>query len=320
MLLFGDRKYIKSPFDNENELEQVIVLNYEYLFGPSSFYLPKSKITTLDGKGTIPDGFVIDIDQRVWYIVEVELISHGVYEHIVPQITKQFVASSNPKTKQKIEDLAATLYTNDEITREKFNDALIDEIDVRKILGEILQTAPIVGMPIDEVNNDLREWSSTFKTGMKIWEVKKFVELGNPTNIVFDFPEEFKPQIDTKETEDESKENELSSVARYDVTVLDLIKSDMICPSDKLFMSYKPRNGNIQKYEAIILPDGAISFLEQIFSSPSMAAIAGIQDAGSERKTVNGWTSWKTADGKLLSELREIFINKQADPEKAGVM
>jgi hypothetical protein len=47
-----------------------------------------------------------------------------------------------------------------------------------------------------------------------------------------------------------------------------------------------------------------------------MAAIAGIQDAGSERKTVNGWTSWKTADGILLYELREDFINKQSQASK----
>jgi len=316
VLLFGDKKYIKSPFENENELEQVIASNYEYLFGPSSFYLPKSKISTLDGKGTIPDGFVIDIDQRVWYIVEAELISHGVYEHIVPQITKQFVASSNPKTKQKIEDLAAIQYTNDETTKEKFNDALIDEIDVRKVLGEILQTAPIVGMPIDEVNNDLREWASTFKTGMKIWIVSKFVELGNPTNIVFEFPEEFKPQIDTKETEEEPQENVLSGTMRYEISILDLIKSEILHPSDKLFMNYKPRNGITKKYEAIILPDGALSFLDQIFSSPSNAAIAGIQDAGSERKTVNGWTSWKTADGKTLFELRETFIYRQLQTDR----
>gem|GEM_PF-6305955 len=30
MLIFKDTKFIKSPFDNEAELEQVIVDNYEY--------------------------------------------------------------------------------------------------------------------------------------------------------------------------------------------------------------------------------------------------------------------------------------------------
>jgi len=53
MLIFKDTKFIKSPFDSEAELEQVIVDNYEYLFGPTSFYLPKAKIKTADGVGTI---------------------------------------------------------------------------------------------------------------------------------------------------------------------------------------------------------------------------------------------------------------------------
>jgi hypothetical protein len=64
MLIFKDTKFIKSPFDSEAELEQVIVNNYEYLFGPTSFYLPKAKIKTADGVGTIPDGFAIDIGQK----------------------------------------------------------------------------------------------------------------------------------------------------------------------------------------------------------------------------------------------------------------
>lgn len=44
MLIFKDTKFIKSSFDSEAELEQVIVENYEYLFGPTSFYLPKANI------------------------------------------------------------------------------------------------------------------------------------------------------------------------------------------------------------------------------------------------------------------------------------
>ncbi|MFO8068363.1 MAG: hypothetical protein R6U11_12365, partial [Bacteroidales bacterium] len=48
------------------------------------------------------------------------------------------------------------------------------------------------------------------------------------------------------------------------------------------------------------------------YTSPSFAALAGIQDAGSDRKTVNGWTSRKTAEGKSLAEIRETFLNYEA--------
>jgi hypothetical protein len=53
MLIFRETKFIKSPFDSESELKRVILDNYEYLFGPTSFYLPKAKIITADGTGTI---------------------------------------------------------------------------------------------------------------------------------------------------------------------------------------------------------------------------------------------------------------------------
>jgi hypothetical protein len=41
MLIFKDRKYIKTPFNNENELEQVVIDNYEYIFGPTSINCQK---------------------------------------------------------------------------------------------------------------------------------------------------------------------------------------------------------------------------------------------------------------------------------------
>ena len=76
-------------------------------------------------------------------------------------------------------------------------------------------------------------------------------------------------------------------------------------------MVYKPRAGERKTYKGIVLEDGSISILGNTFSSPSFAALYGIQHAGSDRKTVNGWTSWKTASGKTLSEVREEILSKE---------
>lgn len=307
MLIFKDTKFIKSPFDSEAELEQVIVENYEYLFGPTSFYLPKAKIKTADGVGTIPDGFAIDIGQRKWYLVEAELMHHSVWNHIAPQVTKQILASQQSITKRTLVDLSVTQYKSDAYTKEKFDELNIAEINVRQVVGDILDTEPIIGVPIDGVTNDLRDWARTLKYNVKLWVVSKFVELNNPLNIVFEFPEEFKPVLDTEEENKPQKPN--TEIAQYDVELSDLLKANLLCISEKLVMSYKPRNGHSQKYEAIILEDGSLEVLGQTFSSPSYAALAGIQDAGSERKTVNGWTSWKNSSNKTLSELRDQFLN-----------
>jgi hypothetical protein len=310
MLIFKDTKFVKSPFDSEAELEQVIVENYEYLFGPTSFYLPKAKIKTADGVGTIPDGFAIDIGQKKWYLVESELMHHSVWNHIAPQVTKQILASQQTITKRTLVDLSVEQYQSDPYTKEKFEDLNIAAINVRQVVGDILETDPIIAVPIDGVTNDLRDWARTLKYKVKLWVVSKFVEFNKSTNIVFEFPEEFKPELDTEEEGKPQKAN--TEIAQYDVELTDLVNANLLTVGEKLSMIYKPRNGQQKKYESTVLEDGSLELLGQQFSSPSYAALAGIQDAGSDRKTVNGWISWKNNKNKSLADLREQLLNTAA--------
>ncbi len=307
MLIFKDTKFIKSPFDSEAELEQVIVDNYEYLFGPDSFYLPKTMIKTADGAGTIPDGFAIDLGAKQWYIVEAELGHHDVWRHIAQQVSKQIVASSQPSTKQKLEDISAQMYLDDEYTKEKFSSLGIESVDVRKVIREILKGDPIIGIPIDIIPNDLKDWARQQRLKVKLWIVSKFVQLNNNENIIYEFPEEFQPALDTEEEDKPQKAN--AKYTRYDINIVDLIEADIISIGEILTMTYKPKGGRAKQFHATVLEDGSLELLDQQFSSPSNAAVAGIQAAGSDRKTVNGWTSWKNSDNKTLADLREQLLN-----------
>ncbi|KUG07212.1 DUF4357 domain-containing protein [Solirubrum puertoriconensis] len=308
MLIFATRKYLKTPFKNEAELEQVVINNYEYLFGPDSFYLPKTKIRTADGLGTIPDVFAIDIGQRKWYIVEAELGHHDVWNHIAKQVSKQIVASQQTSTKRILEDAAVKLYSDvNSQTKEKFDNLNINSVDVRKIVSEILNQDPVIGIPIDFIPNDLSDWARQQKLKLKLWTLSKFVELGDPNNIIYEFPEEFKPTIDIEE---EEKYKTLSgSLSKNNIEIFDLIAAGYIQPFDKLFMTYKPKNGSQNKYEAVIQDDGSLAVLGQVFTSPSYAALAGIKNAGSNRQTVNGWTAWKTINGELIADLRDKLLS-----------
>ena len=78
-------------------------------------------------------------------------------------------------------------------------------------------------------------------------------------------------------------------------------------------MKYKPRTGELKVYKGTINSDGSISVLNRSFSSLSYAALACITDAGSNRKTVNGWTSWKNSDGFTLAELREKYFKNETN-------
>lgn len=306
MLIGNNKRYIEAPFLDENELEQVIVDNYEQIFGASSIFLPKTKIKTLDGAGTIPDGYAIDLKSQMWYIVEAELAQHKVYDHIASQVGKQIGAAQTQLSKKRIIELSINQFKDDAITKDKFYEMNIKDIDVRHVLSQILEKEPIVGIPIDKTSDDLESWSKQQKTEIKIWEVIKFVNLNNKQDIMYHFPIESKPILDTGK-EKQIKTNGINK-DKYDILISDLIEKEILKVGEKLVMEYKPRQGYAKVYEATLNQDGTINTLGQNYSSPSYAALAGIQNAGSKRNTVNGWTSWKNKHGTTLDELRENYL------------
>jgi hypothetical protein len=304
VLILDDRKFIEAAFDSEEELERVVIDNSEYLFGPSSLYFPKTLIRTKDGFGTIPDGFVIDLAARRWFVVEAELGKHSVWSHIAPQVAKQIIAAMNAASRQLLIDLIVERVRDDPTAMEKFAEEGIEVINIRRVLGQILEGNPIVGMPIDAISNDLREWASTLKVSVKLWIVRKHVEFGHPEHVLYEIPEEFRPALDTEEEAADS-----SSVTRYDVTLSDLIQSRLLRDGEKLVMGWKPRNGDKRVFEGLVRAGGEIEVLGKPFTSPSYAAVYALQSAGSNRSTENGWVKWKTEGGVLLSILREQYLD-----------
>jgi len=308
MLLLENRRLITAPFSDEAELEAVLLENYEYILGPDSILLPKKLIKSPDGSGTIPDAFAIDLQQRKWYLVEAELLSHGVWAHIAPQVAKQIVASIQPATKSLLEQLVVDLYKAEDAVRVKFDEHGIQEIDVRSAVGEIFSVAPVVAIPIDSISRDLRLWADQQRAEVRLWEIRKLVDFDDQSRIAYEIPDEFAPSVDTApESQDQSK------YTVYEVSLSDLIEADLLFPDQELIMRYKPRGGEQKVYAARLRSDGSIDFMGNIYSSPSYAAIRGINDAGSDRKAVNGWTSWQLPDGRTLADIRGDFLDSNAE-------
>ena len=313
MIIHGAKKFISAAFDSEKELESVVQVNAEYIFGPDSIYLPKSLIRSPEGFGTIPDGFAVDLSSRQWFIVETELAAHSVWTHIAPQVAKQIIAASQPASRRILTEVVVNRGKENMALRERFEELGIAEIDIRQVLTDIFERKPIVGIPIDHVGADLREWAQTLKTEVKLWVVRKLVEFGNPQNVIYEIPDEYKPVLDTTPEADIST----SGYRYYDVNVADLIGAGLLSAGQRLVMSYKPRHSERKLYEATLSAEGELVVMGKSFSAPSYAALLCIQDTGSSRNTVNGWTSWKTEGGSTLAELREVFL-KQTDGDKSS--
>lgn len=72
-------------------------------------------------------------------------------------------------------------------------------------------------------------------------------------------------------------------------------------------------------YKEVIAEDGSMEVLGEKFKRPSYAALLGIQDAGSDRKTVSGWTRWRNKEGRLLADLRTEYLKlKENEAEQAA--
>lgn len=315
MIILQDKRLIETNCTNEQEIEDLTIANSEHFFGPSSVFIPKAKIKTSDGAGTIPDGFAIDLASRTWFIVEAELGHHSVWTHIAPQVTKQFLAAGRAETRQLLAEILVQMVTNDPQVEEKFEEEGIKQIDIRKVLSEIFEKPPIIGMPIDKVTNDLREWAETLKNDVRLWIVRKYSLFGDQKVIAYDIPEEYRPVLDTSDGGQDSK----WGIQTFDVSLSDLMTAGFLHEGQSIIRSYKPRGGKNRTFSGTLLKDGSISVLDQTFTSPSYAALACIQEAGSDRKTVNGWTSWRTKAGQTLSQVRiDYLAQKENEAQQAA--
>ncbi len=214
MLISGKSKFLNSPFTSEDELKKMVVENADYFFGSSSFCLSRELISDKDGFDVFTDGFAVDIANKQWFVVNVGLAKHDVWSHIVPQVVKQLVAADQSTTKQLLNELIIQQLQKDTKIMKKFNDegygkenegVFVDEI--RDVLREVFGKSPIIGMPIDSISKDLRDWTETLKTNVKLCIVKQYVDSGNPESIIYEIPEEFH----TAENGDEHSKNTESS-------------------------------------------------------------------------------------------------------------
>jgi len=94
---------IEADFDSEKELENWVQANINDFF-PGSIYIPGCSITTMSGKGGVPDGFVFNFQEYEWYVIEAELLTHGVWNHIAEQIIRFVVATQNPQAQRIVRD------------------------------------------------------------------------------------------------------------------------------------------------------------------------------------------------------------------------
>jgi hypothetical protein len=298
MLVNDTEQFLKTNFENEAEIERVVQQYAQQIFGGSIIYLPQARLSTVGGRGSIPDALVIDVEREEWFVVEAERAAHGTWEHIAPQVSRQLAAVASPASRDAVLALALDLIALMPGLRQMFTELGVAEIEIHGRLRRIIHKPPTVAIPIDAVPPDLVEWVQTLRNNVKIWIIEKYVSLREPGRVFYSIPDENVPTITTTPSE-----SGLADTVRSSASQLwrDLLDAQPALVGQPVFLEYGPRGGERRTFQGVIRLDG-IEVGGAVYS-PSGAAMVCIKQAGSQRQTANGWVMWKTAAGELLDDL-----------------
>jgi hypothetical protein len=144
--------------DEEKEFHPMIKEHSKEIFGEDSFYFDiKHTLRSKSGIGSIPDAYVITLSKPYqWYIVENELASHRVYEHVVPQVSKFISGIDNLSTQREIREV---LY--EEITQDKVKKAYVEKMiqpeEIHHFLSILLSNPPKIAIVIDRATDEIKD-------------------------------------------------------------------------------------------------------------------------------------------------------------------
>ncbi|MCD6391503.1 MAG: DUF2924 domain-containing protein [Dehalococcoidia bacterium] len=287
---------------NEDEFERMVEEHAENIFGEESIYLEKHRLRTKSGIGSIPDGYVTIIGgQAQWHIMEVELSTHPLYEHIVPQISKFINGIKNPSTQRDVVDTLYREIDSDDFLKLRLRKAM-RTTETYKFLSDLISEPPVVTIIIEKCTEQLHEaLSALAHPRIKVVEFQTFTREGVGLDVhAHLFEPLYKPRQSLTmgsitSTEGEGRRGKIEKR----VTLQDLVDAKLINPGQKIFRNYTDK-----RYEAEITAASKLKLLhdDTIWNSLSEAAqhITGT--------AINGWIWWYTLkDGQecLMDDLRK---------------
>lgn len=226
---------IEAPFDRESELEEWSFANISLFLGDCIF-LDKFQLSTSSGKKGVPDGFAFNFSQRDWYVLECELLTHGVWPHIAEQVSRFVVALQNQDTLRKIRDRLFEHILNCQQTSsaasqlETTTERLLQRIE---LFVEGVQ--PTVVIFIDDTNQDLDDFAHALEIPTRIYRVKKFFVDGKAE---YYSPDKAMPVLETNP-------DDRGSPGSQEYDVIEQLGGGMLVGGEGRVKCYKLRDGDI---------------------------------------------------------------------------
>jgi hypothetical protein len=177
ILVIDGVKYEEWTPKTEDDFERVVKEHAKDIFGEQSIYLDlKQKLKSKAGIGSIPDGYALTLaDDPDWYIVEIELSSHPVFEHIVSQINKFTVGIKSPHIQTEIMHGLYQEISKDEVLKERIA-SQIGSAEIFKFVSDLVSRSPKLAIIIDEETEELREAVDGLKLETRVVEFRSFAK------------------------------------------------------------------------------------------------------------------------------------------------
>jgi hypothetical protein len=301
MLLIDGVKYDLWTPPSEDDLEQMVKEHAQDIFGEQSIYLDiKPKLKSKSGIGSIPDGYVIVFGGLpCWHIVEVELSSHPLYEHIVQQVSRFINGIKNFNIQREITDAIYEEINKDELLKLKVRRA-IEPIEIHRFLSEVISKPPVVTIIIEKHTEGLDEALSTLAhTQIKVVEFQTFVRYGVGLGAHAHLFEPLYAAASFKPPQPVQTPPPPIVTRGKRFTIRDLISAGLIRPGQRLFKTYKGK-----RYEAEIMAGGQLRLLHD---NTEWNTLSGASDHITNTST-DGWEWWYTViNGQqcLMDDLRK---------------
>ena len=295
VLIDGVRYQLITP-KSEDWFEKAIQSNCEHIFGLDSFYFDiKKMIRSKAGVASIPDGYVIFFNPKPrWAVVEVELASHPIYNHLIPQLTKFNRGIEDNTTRRQLVDVLYRTFDEDEVLRARLKQK-IKTGEVYKFISDLVSEEPLIVIVIDQKTEELVEALRDIRGDVQVVEFKTFQREGVSDDVnAYMYEPLFRTSQQPK-----------VEVGPKPVTPVSPQKKGELPAGLKLRNVYKGI-----EFTAEVLEGGKVRFEGTTYKSLNMATIAAIQSTGSPRKTESAWRWWnfihpETGEEKSLLTLRK---------------
>jgi hypothetical protein len=195
----NNRRFTETTYENEQDLERILIENSELLFGSRSIYLAlKNKVESQELGGAVPDGFLFDFTDREdpqFYLVEVELEKHEFMRHIFQQITRFFAFYRNSTSRSKLIERLFEYVNGNRTIRRNF-EQFVESTELYKSIKDIVENSQniliVADGPITEVSEIQDTYTETWGKYVKSAVLKEYSDASERILILNPSFEELK--------------------------------------------------------------------------------------------------------------------------------